>query len=236
MNSASVLRSLQGRIGSADWSKWQIYRWQFWDYIRYPITAGVNQLTFFANALGSTDPVSLLSKTIEQTNVPKARTFGQVYYIIQQIRTDLAWAPRARQPAGVTGVGNWLFVAAHTTADNILNNLCHQGVLNIKIGQKEYWDLEQPFTHAPPGFGLQINQVCGVTAATAGSLKHFQQSPYMENVFEVTPAQMVEPEQTIEATIDFPNGTSPSLDGLSTLAPYLYVGLILDGYIARPAQ
>jgi hypothetical protein len=129
-----------------------------------------------------------------------------------------------------------LFVAAHTLADNILNDIAHQGVLNIKIGQKEYWDLEQPFTHCPPGFGQQVTQVCGVTAATAGAVKHFQQSPHLEDVFEVTPAQMVEPEQTIEATIDFPNGVSPSLSSLSTAAPYLDIGLILDGYIARPAQ
>ena len=234
MNNQTVLRTLQGRIGSADWSKWQIHRWQFYDYVRYT-AAGVAQLTFFANPLGSTDPVSALAKTLEQTNVPKARTFGQVYFIINQIRTHIMIVPRARQVAAVTNVTDWLFVAAHTALTTLINDLSHQGVLNIKIGQKDYFDIDQPFTNCPPGFGIHINQWCGVTAATAGAVKVFRQSPNAEDVYDVSPPQMVEPEQTIEATIDFPNGNTPSIAGLVG-PPVVDIGLIFDGYIARPAQ
>src|SRR5262245_64151385 len=96
-NNVELLRTLQDRIGSADWKKWGINRWMYYDYIRYP-SAGTNQLPFFVVPNGGTDANSGLQKNGEQTNVQKSRTFGQVFYVIQQIRTHIHVLPKNRQP------------------------------------------------------------------------------------------------------------------------------------------
>lgn len=232
MNSIDVLKVLQARIGSADWSKWQIQRWQYYDYVRYP-AAGTTELTFFANPLGSTDPNSALAKTLEQTNMNKARSFGQVYYIVQQIRTHISVIPRTRQVANITNQAAYLFGTDMTALANQLQALSHQGVLFIEIGQKEYFDIEQPFTQTPPGFGLNIIQHASSGIATASKL--FQQSPNAEDVYAVSPPQLIEPEQTFDVSIEFPNSASPDISGL-TGPPKIDIGVIFDGYIARPAQ
>lgn len=237
-NETDVLQMLQSRIGSADWSQWQMQRWCFYDYIRYP-TAGTTQLTFFANALGATDPVSNLGKTAEQTNVSKSRSFGQVYFIIQQIRSHIHFLPKARQVSGISSDADLLFNALNPMW-NAINNLSGQGVLTIKIGQKEYFDVEQPFRFCPPGFGIELYKHASSYVQADSDAQQswwWQQSPDPKDVYSMTPPQMIEPEQTIEVTIDFPNGVSPALTSLvNSVNPAVDIGLIFDGYIARPVQ
>lgn len=230
-NDALILNVLTQRLGSADWSKWQIQRWSYFDYVRYPVL-GTNQLSFFANALGATDPASGLSKTQEDTNMPKARTFGQQYYIIRQIRTHINILPKNRQQATVAAEADYTGVWA--AAAQWLEQLAGLGVLLVKIGQKDYFNIEQPFKFCPPGFG--VDNVIPMGVATAINYYN-QQSHLNQDVYALTPPQLIEPEQSFEANIDFPFANSPATPELETDEGLLVnIGLIFDGYIARPAQ
>lgn len=231
LNSAGALSLLSSRYGSADWNKWQIIRWSYYDYVRYP-AAGTTQLSFFQNALGATDPVSTLSKTFEQTNVQKTGTFGQVYFIAAEIRTHMRFATKDRQP---TGINNNASLIAGTLGDaaSKLYEMTRRGVLNWAIGQKDYYDIERPLQAAPPGFGLIITEVA--TNRTTPFLLA-QQSSHRKDVWELSPPQVIEPEQTFAINIKY-DATSPVLTGLVSSADLrIDVGVILDGYIARPSQ
>lgn len=222
---------LQARIGSADWNNWQIHRWQYWDYVRYP-GAGTLQLSFFANPTGSTEPTSGLAKTMEITNNPKARSFGQVFFVIEKIRTHLSLLPKNRQPAAISSDADVLFTTFKNVMDEV-QNISIAGVLNFLIGQKQYFQILQPFRFCPPGFGVNIIH----HAALIDWSKWFQLSPNDHDTYQLSPAQLIEPEQTIDLTIDFPEGVPAALTNtVNSATPSLDVGVILDGYIARPAQ
>lgn len=231
-----LLRNLQKRIGSANWNQWQIQRWMYYDYVRYT-NAGVSELAFFANPLGTTDPVSTLAKTLEQTNLTKTRTFGQVYFIIQQIRTHIHVLPKQRQNATIIA-DTTVVLNEYEDLYKVLFNILNQGVLQIGIGQKAYFDIVQPFRQCPPGFGIHLQEIA-VAGTTANGQQNmtWQQSPYQNDVFNVTPQQMVEPEQNVDMKITFDNGLSPVLtnvvDGTDARVD---IGVILDGYIVRPQQ
>jgi hypothetical protein len=231
-----LLRNLQKRIGSANWNQWQIQRWMYYDYVRYT-AAGVTELAFFANPLGTVDPVSTLAKTLEQTNLTKTRTFGQVYFIIQQIRTHVHVLPKQRQNATIIA-DTTVVLNEYEDLYKVLFNLLNQGVLQIGIGQKAYFDIVQPFRQCPPGFGIHLQEIAiaGTTANGQQNLT-WQQSPYQNDVFNVTPQQMVEPEQNVDAKITFDNGLSPVITGVvDAVDARVDIGLILDGYIVRPQQ
>lgn len=231
-----LIRQLQKRIGSANWANWQMSRWCFYDYVRYT-AAGVSQLDFFAVSLGQTDPVSTLAKTLEQTNITKTRSFGQVYFILQQIRTHIHLLPKQRQHADWIADTNVTLREArgyYVAMYDILN----QGVLNIKIGQKDYFDIPQPFRLCPPGFGIDMQQLA-VAGGVAGSADNiwWQQSENPKDVYNVTPPQMIEPEQTIEVKINFDNANSPSIaSSVLSVDPRVDIGVIFEGYIVRPTQ
>jgi hypothetical protein len=236
MNNATQasLNVLQSRIGSANWQNWSALRWCFYDYVGYP-TAGGLQLQFFTNANGSTDPTLSNVKTKEYTNCPKARSFGQVYFVIQEIRTHLRLRTKDRQPTGINNDASLIFKDIAASMSKI-NEIMRRGVLNITLGQKSYFDILNPLINAPPGFGLEFTNWGGSYTATAPPL-WVQQNPDIRHVHTLSPPQLIEPDQTIDATLDFPT-TSPVLTNLVSGSYSLYVdiGLILDGYIARPAQ
>lgn len=230
-NDALILNVLTQRLGSADWSKWQIQRWTYFDYVRFPV-AGTAQLSFFSNAIGATDPVSTLAKTQEDTNLPKPRTFGQQYYIIRQIRTHINVLPKVRQQGATAALTGYTNLNLSTAL--WIEQLANLGVLQVTIGQKEYFDIEQPFKFCPPGFGLE-NVI--PMAADGASNAYNQQSPLNQDVYALTPPQLVEPEQNFEANIVFPYANAPATPTpAGGAALYVNIGLIFDGYIARPAQ
>lgn len=235
-NDQLILGVLTQKLGSADWSKWQIQRWSFYDYVRYP-SAGTAQLSFFSNAIGATDPVSGLAKTMEQTNMQKPRTFGQQYFIIRQIRTHLNLAPKSRQTSTTAALTDFSY--EQSAAASVLARLAGLGVLTCKIGQKEYFDIEQPFKFCPPGFGLGSVTPFAARVSTAGQYSNMfvQQSNDIKDIYSLTPPQLIEPEQTFELAIDFPYANSPAVTNIYGSEPaVLDVGVIFDGYIARPVQ
>lgn len=232
----SALQTLQRRYGSADWTRWEAQRWQFYDYIRYP-AAGTTQLRFFSVALGGTDPVSGLAKTLEQTNLSKGASFGQVYFIIQQIRTHPFFIPKNRQHATIAADADVIYTTMTDTMSKFVE-LMRRGILNISILAKKYFDIERPFVTAPPGFGLTIYQHASsfLAGSTQGGIWAVP-NPNGSSVYDANPPQVIEPEQSFEVTLDYPDGTSPVFTGLvDSVDPRIDVGVILDGYIVRPAQ
>lgn len=234
-----VLGLLVDKIGSANWSQWQAQRFQYYDFVRVTNTGAVTtQLNFFSNALGSVDPVSATAKTLEQTNLVKPNTFGQVYYVIQQIRTYLRPLVKARQTA--TTAASTTHSLDQLVISNKLRQAYSTGVLNLAIGQKAYLDINQPWRTAPPGFGVGIDTVVvpfDRTVKTTGNA-YVAQSNSLADVYSLTPPQLVEPEQTFQCTIDFWDLGYNFASAFEAAAQNANVeaGVIFDGYLFRPVQ
>lgn len=231
--------NLSNTVGSADWSRWTNNRYCFYDYVRYP-TAGTNQMQFFTAPLGSVDTYASSVKTLEQTNVPEARSFGRVGFRVRQIRTHIRVLPKCRQPAGIANASNSV-VCLYAPLMNMLADLVVQGTLLINIGQKEFWDINQPFITAPPGFGLKIFEYGSVLPAITNSNSQgtwFQQCPMASAVYHVNPEQLIEAGQTFSCVLSFDNANSPALTNLinGNVTPLIEIGIIFEGYVLRPVQ
>lgn len=230
------LANLQNTVGSADWSRWTNNRFCYYDYVRYP-TAGTNEIQFFAQPVGSTDTYNTaIVKTLEQCNFPESRSFGRVGMRVRQIRTHIRVVPKARQATGISDQTNTI-VSLYTPLMNALANLVHMGVLLITIGQKEFWDLPQPFITCPPGFGPTILNHGSQTTNSGSQGMWFQQCPYPGATYNVNPEQLIEAGQTFSARIVFDNANSPALTALvNSTDPAVEIGLIFEGYVLRPVQ
>ncbi len=237
-SSLSVLAQLQATIGSANWNSWTLNRWDFYDYVRYP-AAGTTKLSFFNIAQGGVDPNSSLPKTLEQTNVPKARSFGQVYFIVEQIRFHYSILPKTRQPSGISSDAN-LVSQTVSKAMPKMSELIRCGWLQSRIGTKDWWQINRPGEMCPPGFGVRILQhgskyQSAATAFTQAS-SWVQQNSDPDDVYSVSVSQLIEPEQTFEASLNWAS-TSPAFTGLVDSADLaIDIGMYLSGYIARPGQ
>jgi hypothetical protein len=240
--SEEILSTLQGRFGTQDPSQLQIQKWEYYDYVRYPV-AGANQLTFFTNPIGSTDTNSGLTKTLEQTNMTRNAMFDYPF-IITEIKTHIFLLPKARQAAAVSantslicgggatasyGVGNGVW--------NALWNLSGTGVLNVQFGQKVYFDIEQPFRFCPTGFGVDVISTTGFGAsANVTNTNLFQQSESPDDIYKVTPPVLVEKDQNLQIAINFPNGTSTAIPQISSTNVNVDIGLIFTGFAILPTQ
>lgn len=235
-SAGSSLSSLQNSVGSADWSRWTNNRFVFYDYVRYP-TAGTNEMQFFAAPIGTTDTYnSAVVKTYEQCNFPEARSFGRVGFRVRQIRTHIRVVPKARQATGISDQTNTI-VSLYTPLMNKLADLVHMGVLLINLGQKEFWDLPQPFITCPPGFGDTIIHHGSQTTNSGSQGMWFQQDPYPCAVYTVNPEQLIEAGQTFSCRITFDNANSPAVTNLvNSTTPAIEIGVLFEGYILRPVQ
>lgn len=239
MTSAEVLQTLQARYGSSDWSNWQIQRWPFYDEVRYP-TAGTVSLPLFQVPLGGVDPNSSLGKSNEQTNVMLPGSFGNVYYIINQVRTLGYLIPFARQHATIIADADVIFTTYTNAMDKLLE-LQRRGVLTMTIGYKQYMQLQSPLLRAPAGFGVDIDQHSSsfISAGSAWTKAACWVNPDNdeENVYNQTPPQIIEPNQSFQMNLSYPDGTGPVfttlVDGVS---PAVNVVVMFDGYIVRPSQ
>jgi len=230
--SIAALNAVQRVVGSANFREWQVVREQKYDFVRLPV-AGTNQLNFFANGTGQTDPTSGLQKTLEQTNVQQAGTLGQIFYVIQEIRTFIHVLPLARQAEAISTDADVLFTTWRAVAP-VIKQLCQNGVFNLIIGQKQYSQIVLPFVDAPPGFGVEVT-AWGNLGTDSGMIA--QQSNHGGDVWSCTPPQMIEPSQTFSANIQFPQNNSPSLASLVNSADLaINVGVIFDGFTFRPNQ
>jgi hypothetical protein len=237
--SEEILSTLQGRFGTQDPSQLQIQKWEYYDYVRYPV-AGTNQLQFFTNPLGSS--IGGVTKTLEQTNMTRNAMFDYPF-IITEIKTHIFLLPKARQAAAVsantsliTGGGATASYGAPNGVYNALWNLSGQGVLNVQFGQKTYFDIEQPFRFCPTGFGIDIISTTGFGAANVTHSAVWQQSENPDDIYKVTPPVLVEKDQNLQISINFPNGTSTTIPTISGENVLVDIGLIFSGFAILPTQ
>jgi hypothetical protein len=242
--SEEILSTLQGRFGTQDPSQLQIQKWEYYDYVRYPV-AGTTQLAFFTNPLGSTDPISGQTKTLEQTNMTRNAMFDYPF-IITEIKTQIYLLPKARQnttPTDITALPNLVTgggaTASYGASDGVYNalwNLSGTGVLNVQFGQKTYFDIEQPFKFCPTGFGVDILTTTGYGAANVTNSTIFQQSEDPDDIYKVTPPVLVEKDQNLQININWPNATSVTIPQISSTNIKVDIGLIFSGFAILPTQ
>lgn len=231
------LQALQQQAGSADWSRWTQNRWSFYDYVELnPL--GDSKLQFFNIPIGQPDPnVPAIVKTYEQTNMQEVRSFGRINFLLKQIRTHIRIIPKARQVSGIVSTADAM-TNGYTATNEYLASFMQQGVLLITLGQKEYFDIPQPFVTCPPGFGLDIT----AHAATLNVMKNVsswtQQNNKPSDIYTVQPEQLIEAGQTFRCEITYDNANYGALTNLfpGSLTPKIEVGLIFDGFVLRPVQ
>jgi hypothetical protein len=235
MASASIqaLSTAEQSVGSADWSRWSQNRFCFYDYIQYP--GATNEWSFFTVPYGSLDPATSTVKTLEDTNMNESRSFGRVSFVVRQIRTHIRVVPKKRQATGISDQTTTV-VNLYTPLMNVLANLQRMGTLVMSIGQKEYFDINQPFITCPPGFNPRILQHAEATGGVTQSM-WFQQSGCPSDIYHVTPEQMIEAGQTFVTKIIFDKDLPPALTTLvNSTTPKVQIGILLDGYVLRPIQ
>ena len=237
--SEEILSTLQGRFGTQDPSQLQIQKWEYYDYVRYPV-AGTTQLQFFVNPIGTN--IGGVTKTLEQTNMTRNAMFDYPF-IITEIKTHIFLLPKARQAAAlvadtslVTGGGATDAYGAPNGVYNALWNLSGQGVLNVQFGQKTYFDIEQPFRFCPTGFGVDVISTTGFGAANVTNSAVWQQSENPDDIYKVTPPVLVEKDQNLQIAINFPNGTSTTIPQVSSENVLVDIGLIFSGFAILPTQ
>lgn len=234
-NSQQVIAQLSKQYGTMIPNNVEAQRWQYYDYVRLSV-GGTNLLTFFANPLGSVDPVSGLQKTLEDTNIRRSGEFDNDF-ALRAIKTHIWILPAARQPAGVSAVTD-LEVQGLTAVYQALRPLAFQGVLQVSFGQKSFIKIEQPFQRCPPGFGPVVKQISA--HAAAGTFQpfseYFSQSIDPRDMYVQDPMQFIEQGQTLQATANFFLANTPVIPQVGGANVAIAVGLIFDGYVLRPVQ
>ena len=80
--SESIISAASQKFGVIDYSRWQAIRWQWYSYVTYP-SAGTTELNFFGQVAGQA------GVTLQDTNLPKAGSFGQTHFQLKSISTDI---------------------------------------------------------------------------------------------------------------------------------------------------
>lgn len=243
MISSQLVAQVLAKFGSADYSRWQNYRWQLYDFARYPGAGGVSsQLTLFSVPQGGQDPnaaagTSGSPKTLEQTNMTQSGQVGTQPFAITEIRTCARILPKGRQPTTIHDGTNMLW----TTMTNMMSKymeLLRRGVFVLTLNGKEYLTQAAPFTSMPPGFGVQIQHHASVyTSGFTAFAIWAQQSPEHDDIFDVDPPLVIGIGEVFTVQIQYPDGTGPDFTTLvSSTTPFLDIGVIFDGYTIRPGS
>lgn len=241
MLTPSLVSQVLAKYGAQDYSSWSNYRWQLYDFARYP-GAGTTQIQLFSVPQGGQDPnaaagTSGSPKTLEQTNMNQSGQVGTQPFAITQIRTCARILPKVRQPTGISDGTNLLWTLMTNMMSKYLE-LLRRGVLQIFLNQKEYITQAAPFLNLPPGFGVRIQHHAAVyTSGFTDFATWVQQSPRLEDVFAMDPPLVIGIGETFTVQLLYPDGTSPVFTTLvNSATPYLDVGVIFDGWTIRPGS
>lgn len=254
--SESIISAASQRFGVIDYTRWQAIRWQWYSYVTYP-AAGATELNFFGQVAGQA------GVTLQDTNLPKAGSFGQTHFQLKSISTDIQI--RRNDVDGFTRA-NIADIDTRATASDYLGGFVQAGVLNFSVGARPFATIPKPFQYAPPpGSPLDldntyVNQFSATTANPAGFATNPQfsnlaanrsvdvvgipwvtQTKMRSNVYFTDPNILIEAEQQFNVQISFPSGAVPVLAtnvvniGGANANPYK-IGVILDGLLLRPVQ
>lgn len=230
--SQQVVKSLQSKYGSANFSRWQSLRRQFYSFVTYP-DAGASELRLFGDAVSGT-----VNKQL--TNMPKAGSFGQNHFMLKAIRC--AYFINQEKTA------SWVNTDATSLATEMLNGIFHAGVLELTIGSRVMVQVPKPFLYCPPADGratVRSNGVRTITLTEAtpntllsfdGSAPNAQLNRGRDSLYLVDPNIVIEAEQNFQVALRYPSGALPVTATTITSSNTFYVGIILDGLVFRPQQ
>ena len=237
--SESIISAASQRFGVIDYSRWQAIRWQWYSYVTYP-EVGTGELNFFGQVAGQA------GVTLQDTNLPKAGSFGQTHFQLKSISTDIQ--------IGNNNVddftrANQATLDTQALASDFLLGFVQAGVLNFSVGARPFATIPKPFQYAPPpGSPLDlensyVNQISAapvpaVGAAQVVGVPWVTQTKMRSNVYFVDPNILIEAEQQFNVKISFPSGNVPILatNVVDDTTNPVKIGVILDGLLLRPVQ
>lgn len=235
-SSEEALTDLSQRFGSAVFTEWQTVRKKFYSYASY-LEAGAVSFNFFNASVGTG------GLTIQDTNLPKPGSFGQVHFLLKSIQTRFfitTWDLQA-----------WAGTDASTLYSDLIAGFTHGGVMNIILNNRIFAQIPKPFLYCPPGDGQERVHSAGLDTLTLTEgtpnviLTSISHSPYATlnsrpkgNIYVMDPQIMIEAEQNMTVSIEYPSGAIPVIGtGVTddTTNP-LKIGVIFDGILFRPLQ
>jgi hypothetical protein len=237
--SESIISAASQKFGVIDYTRWQAIRWQWYSYITYP-SAGATELNFFGQVAGQA------GVTLQDTNLPKAGSFGQTHFQLKSISTDIQIA--SNDVDGFTRA-NQATLDTRALASDFLGGFVQAGVLRFSVGARPFATIIKPFQYAPPpGSPLDydnsyVNQISAAPVPAAGAAQvvgvpWITQTKMRSNVYFVDPNILIEAEQQFNVSLQFPSGVVPVLatNVVNDSTNPLKVGVILDGLLLRPVQ
>lgn len=241
--SESIISAASQKFGVIDYTRWQAIRWQWYSYVTYP-TAGTSELNFFGQVAGQA------GVTLQDTNLPKAGSFGQTHFQLKSISTDIqilnndvdGFTLANQVTGGVVGIDT------QALASDFLNGFVQAGVLEFSVGARPFATIPKPFQYAPPpGNPLDynnsyVNQITavptsGVQAQVVG-VPWATQTKRRDNVYFVDPNILIEAEQQFNVKLSYPSGFVPIIANsvVNDATNPLKIGIIFDGLLLRPVQ
>ena len=237
--SESIISAASQKFGVIDYTRWQAIRWQWYSYITYP-SAGSTELNIFGQVAGQA------GVTLQDTNLPKAGSFGQTHFQLKSISTDIQIA--SNDVDGFTRA-NQATLDTRALASDFLGGFVQAGVLRFSVGARPFATIVKPFQYAPPpGSPLDydntyVNQISAAPVPAAGAAQvvgvpWITQTKMRSNVYFVDPNILIEAEQQFNVSLQFPSGIVPVLatNVVNDSTNPLKVGVILDGLLLRPVQ
>lgn len=237
--SESIISAASQKFGVIDYSRWQAIRWQWYSYVTYP-SAGTTELNFFGQVAGQA------GVTLQDTNLPKAGSFGQTHFQLKSISTDIQI--NNNDVDGFTRA-NQATIDTRALASDFIGGFVQAGVLRFSVGARPFATIVKPFQYAPPpGSPLDydntyVNQISAAPVPAAGAadvvgVPWVTQTKLRNNVYFVDPNILIEAEQQFNVSLQFPSGAVPVLatNVVNDTTNPLKVGVILDGLLLRPVQ
>ncbi len=237
--SESIISAASQKFGVIDYTRWQAIRWQWYSYVTYP-SAGTTELNFFGQVAGQA------GVTLQDTNLPKAGSFGQTHFQLKSISTDIQIA--VNDVDGFTRA-NQATIDTRALASDYIGGFVQAGVLNFSVGARPFATIVKPFQYAPPpGSPLDlestyVNQISVAPVPAAGAAQvvgvpWVTQTKMRSNVYFTDPNILIEAEQQFNVKLNFPSGVVPVLatNVVNDSTNPLKVGVILDGLLLRPVQ
>jgi hypothetical protein len=217
-------------------SQSEVIRQRLYDFQLYP-TAGVSQLTFFQNPIGTGITTALgatvgSAKTVADTSQELAGTLpsGKAF-LIESI--EVVFFPGSVSTANTyTVAAPGQFSATASTAlllqASDVNTIYQAGVLELNILSKNYVR-ETPLLSFPPKANYNLDAAVATNSATTGEVASINMRAAGRPYF-VEPSIALQPAVNFEVVIKFP-GVVATPSGFNGR-----IGVILDGYTMRASQ
>lgn len=235
--SEEVLDALSNRLGTIDYSNLQVLRQPFYSRQKYPL-AGVSSLYFFGSGVGQS------GTTLQDTNMPKAGSFGQQSMLIKSLSLS------AYLETDDTTL--WAGTDATASASDVVAGFLQAGVLKFVIGAKNYLTAPLPFQLLPPegqpptvaksNLSVMTGAVSGAAmtgiVTQIGPCPRASQTRLRRNVFFFDPAILIGPEQQFTVELSYDSGVVPVIAtsvANGTTNPW-WVEAMFDGCLVRPVQ